>query len=73
MMNEEDHGDEGHPKTTHITIPAAYSSGITLFALRDSAVGQELIGAPELPLLWFESAPPCIVTGLVSLPSVLCL
>ncbi|KAG9262167.1 hypothetical protein AMEX_G23902 [Astyanax mexicanus] len=51
MINEEDHSDQDHPKTTHITIPAAYSSGITLFTLRDSAVGQELLGAPELPVL----------------------
>ncbi|XP_066517479.1 uncharacterized protein [Hoplias malabaricus] len=51
MINEEENSDQGHPKTTHITIPAAYSSGITLFALRDSSVGQELLSAPELPLL----------------------
>lgn len=38
-------------KLTHITIPAAYSSGITLFALRQSELGQELLSAPELPLL----------------------
>ncbi|XP_072513836.1 uncharacterized protein [Salminus brasiliensis] len=51
MINEEDHSDEDHPKMTHIRIPAAYSSGITLFALRDSSLGQELLSAPELPLL----------------------
>ncbi len=38
-------------KMTHIKIPAAYSSGITLFALRQSELGQELLTAPELPLL----------------------
>ncbi|XP_053472232.1 uncharacterized protein LOC128602449 [Ictalurus furcatus] len=43
--------EEDHLKMTHITIPAAYSSGITLFALRDSSIGQELLCAPELPLL----------------------
>ncbi|XP_068612603.1 uncharacterized protein [Brachionichthys hirsutus] len=38
-------------KSTHVTIPAAYSSGVTLFALRRSALAQELLAAPELPLL----------------------
>ncbi|XP_038153061.1 uncharacterized protein LOC119791184 [Cyprinodon tularosa] len=42
--------EEDGPKTTHITIPAAYSSGITLFALRDSELGRELFEAPEVPL-----------------------
>lgn len=42
---------EDQPNMTHITIPAAYSSGITLFALRLSELGQELLDAPELPLL----------------------
>lgn len=36
---------------THITIPAAYKSGVTLFALRHSPTGQELQSSPELPLL----------------------
>lgn len=43
--------DEDQPKMAHLTIPAAYSSGITLFALRDSELGQELLEAAELPLL----------------------
>ncbi|KAL7845882.1 hypothetical protein AOLI_G00240740 [Acnodon oligacanthus] len=38
MMHEEGHCDEDHPKMTHIMIPAAYSSGVTLFALRNSSV-----------------------------------
>ncbi|XP_029374268.1 uncharacterized protein LOC115053581 [Echeneis naucrates] len=50
MALEEEREDE-QSKLTHITIPAAYSSGITFFALRHSEVGQELIKAPELPLL----------------------
>ncbi|XP_060715962.1 uncharacterized protein LOC132839159 [Tachysurus vachellii] len=50
-MIEEENCEEDHPKMTHITIPAAYSSGITLFALKDSAISQELLSAPELPLL----------------------
>lgn len=40
-----------HEATTHITIPAAYKSGVTLFALRQSPTGQELQASPELPLL----------------------
>lgn len=43
--------EQGEAKLTHITIPAAYSSGITLFALRHSELGQELLSAPELPPL----------------------
>lgn len=43
--------EEDQPKLTHIMIPAAYSSGITLFALRHSELAQELLGSPELPLL----------------------
>ncbi|KAK5874852.1 hypothetical protein CesoFtcFv8_027400 [Champsocephalus esox] len=39
------------PRLTHIRIPAAYRSGVTLFALRESALGQKLLKAPELPLL----------------------
>ncbi|KAI4790015.1 hypothetical protein KUCAC02_034882 [Chaenocephalus aceratus] len=38
------------PRPTHIRIPAAYRSGVTLFALRESALGQKLLKAPELPL-----------------------
>lgn len=48
-LEEEEGRDEA--KLTHITIPAAYSSGITLFALRESELGQELLAAPELHLL----------------------
>lgn len=47
---EEEEGQDG-AKLTHITIPAAYSSGITLFAFRQSELGQELLDAPELPVL----------------------
>ncbi|XP_070711869.1 uncharacterized protein [Pempheris klunzingeri] len=50
MRLEEEQGQDG-AKSTHITIPAAYSSGITVFALRQSEIGQELLNAPELPLL----------------------
>lgn len=50
-MIEEEDCEEDLPKMMHITIPAAYSSGITLFALKDSPIGQELLNAPELPLL----------------------
>uniref|UniRef100_UPI0037E95418 uncharacterized protein isoform X1 n=1 Tax=Semicossyphus pulcher TaxID=241346 RepID=UPI0037E95418 len=50
MCREEEQEEDG-AKLTHITIPAAYSSGVTLFALRQSALGQELLSAPELPLL----------------------
>ncbi|XP_076579921.1 uncharacterized protein LOC143316100 [Chaetodon auriga] len=50
MLREEEE-EEDRAKLTHITIPAAYSSGITLFALRQSELGQELLNAPELPLL----------------------
>lgn len=38
-------------KSTHIKIPAAYSSGVTLFARRESELWRELLDAPELPLL----------------------
>ncbi|XP_032362602.1 uncharacterized protein LOC116674180 isoform X2 [Etheostoma spectabile] len=43
--------EQGPPKLTHVKIPAAYSSGITLFAVRQTKLGQELLNAPELPLL----------------------
>lgn len=43
--------EAGHHKMTHISIPAAYSSGITLFALQESELGRELLKVPELPLL----------------------
>ncbi|XP_037333117.1 uncharacterized protein LOC119220900 isoform X1 [Pungitius pungitius] len=47
----EEEQEPDRPKSVHVTIPAAYSSGITLFALRESLLGQELLDAPELPLL----------------------
>ena len=50
VLEEEQEQDQ--PKLTHITIPAAYSSGITLFALRETELGKELLDAPELTLLW---------------------
>lgn len=43
--------NEDQPKMTHIVIPAAYKSGVTLFALRDSDIAHNLLEAPELPLL----------------------
>ena len=49
VLEEEQEQDQ--PKLTHITIPAAYSSGITLFALRETELGKELLDAPELTLL----------------------
>lgn len=51
MIREEDQDDEAHLKTTHLMIPAAYTSGITLFALKDTDVGQELLNSPDLLLL----------------------
>lgn len=48
---EEEEEENNQPKMTHIRIPAAYSSGVTLFAIRESELGQELLDAPELPLL----------------------
>lgn len=51
QMAREEEEESDRPKLTHITIPAAYSSGITLFALRQSELGQELLAAPELPVL----------------------
>lgn len=47
----EEEQEPDRPGSVHVTIPAAYSSGITLFALRESLLGQELLDAPELPLL----------------------
>ncbi|KAM6893937.1 uncharacterized protein FYW49_020271 [Xenentodon cancila] len=49
VLEEEQEQDQ--PKMTHIVIPAAYSSGITIFSLRESKLGQELLDAPELSLL----------------------
>lgn len=51
MISEEEQNDEEHPKTSHLVIPAAYSSGVTFFALRDSDVAQELLSSSDLPLL----------------------
>ncbi|XP_023660223.1 uncharacterized protein [Paramormyrops kingsleyae] len=51
ICHEEDCGDDGELKMSHIVIPAAYQSGVTLFALRVSVVGQQLLCTPELPLL----------------------
>ncbi|XP_072304846.1 uncharacterized protein [Eucyclogobius newberryi] len=42
--------EQEHELTSHITIPAAYKSGITLFALRHSPTGRELQDCPDLPL-----------------------
>ncbi len=50
MVLEEEQEQDG-AKLTHIRIPAAYSSGVTLFALRQSELGQELLSAPELSSL----------------------
>ncbi|XP_014882639.1 uncharacterized protein LOC106943865 [Poecilia latipinna] len=49
MMLEEELEDG--PRTAHVSIPAAYSSGVTLFALTGSDAAQQLLKAPELPLL----------------------
>ncbi|XP_048835013.1 uncharacterized protein LOC125709961 [Brienomyrus brachyistius] len=51
LCHEEGCEDDGELKMSHIVIPAAYQSGVMLFALRVSAVGQELLCTPELPLL----------------------
>ena len=40
----------GRVITQHITIPASYSSGITLVIPRDSPGYEELLTAPELPI-----------------------
>lgn len=34
--------------TTHISIPAAYKAGITLYVRQNTEVAQELFNAPEL-------------------------
>lgn len=34
--------------TSHISIPAAYKAGITLFVRQNTEVAQELFSAPEL-------------------------
>ena len=49
MVLEDEQGSRS--KATHIAIPAVYSSGVTVFALRDSDLGRELFAAPELQLL----------------------
>lgn len=53
MVREEEQQQDG-AKLAHIRIPAAYSSGVTLFALRQSELGQELLSAPELSLLGLD-------------------
>ncbi|XP_066561903.1 uncharacterized protein LOC136750760 [Amia ocellicauda] len=50
QMLREEECEEEEPRLAHIVIPAAYQSGVTLFALRDSEVGQELLLAPDLAL-----------------------
>lgn len=52
QMHQEEEEEGDGAKLTHIRIPAAYSSGVTFFALRESELGQELLSAPELPCLW---------------------
>lgn len=42
---------QGWVVTQHVTIPAAYSSGIVLVIRRESPGYEELRSAPELPLL----------------------
>ncbi|KAJ3584720.1 hypothetical protein NHX12_015215 [Muraenolepis orangiensis] len=49
VLEEEERG--GQSKMAHIVIPAAYSSGVTVFALRESDSGRELLAAAQLPLL----------------------
>ncbi|XP_020511727.1 uncharacterized protein [Labrus bergylta] len=51
QMILEEEQEEGGAKLTHITTPAAYSSGVTFFALQQSELAQELLNAPELSLL----------------------
>ncbi|KAJ8350813.1 hypothetical protein SKAU_G00259430 [Synaphobranchus kaupii] len=51
MCCEEGCAGEEQPRMAHIAIPAAYQSGVSLFAVRDSDVGHELLQAPDLPLL----------------------
>ncbi|TRY92783.1 hypothetical protein DNTS_024854 [Danionella cerebrum] len=50
MMSEEEQDEENCVKTLYLMIPAAYTSGITLFALRDSETARELMNSPDLPL-----------------------
>ncbi|KAM6945717.1 uncharacterized protein FYW47_018041 [Aplochiton taeniatus] len=50
MLCEEEEGAVGQ-RMKHIVIPAAYSSGVTLFAHRDSGLGQELLQTPDLHVL----------------------
>ncbi|XP_069020351.1 uncharacterized protein [Embiotoca jacksoni] len=51
QMAQKQEKEEDGREPTHITIPAAYRSGVTLFAPRQSDLGQKLLEAPELPLL----------------------
>ncbi|XP_028667714.1 uncharacterized protein LOC114659409 [Erpetoichthys calabaricus] len=49
MIYEEITPDEG-TNALHVLIPAAYKSGITVFAVKDTDTAQELLDVPELPL-----------------------
>ncbi|KAB7493700.1 hypothetical protein Anas_08186 [Armadillidium nasatum] len=37
--------------TSHVCIPATYQSGVSIFVRSDNPCLQELLNAPELPLL----------------------
>ena len=37
-------------QTSHVLIPAFYKAGVTLFMKKDSAVYNELLEAPDVPL-----------------------
>ncbi|RVE75517.1 hypothetical protein OJAV_G00017600 [Oryzias javanicus] len=50
MIQEEDQ-EEDQPKKSHVCIPAAYSAGVTLFVLHESELSQELLSAPDLPII----------------------
>lgn len=36
--------------TSHVTIPASYTAGITLFMPKDKSAWTTLMNAPEIPL-----------------------
>lgn len=38
------------PATSHVSIPAIYEAGITLYVQKDSEAYKEVMAAPELPL-----------------------
>ncbi|XP_053708195.1 uncharacterized protein LOC128751282 [Synchiropus splendidus] len=46
-----EHKEHGETTLTHIKIPAAYSSGVTLFALKETIFREELLASAELPLM----------------------